>query len=363
LALPAPGADVEQVVKECYPLAEASNPFDPAGGSTTPDAIGKFLQVFADEQCYDSVLVAAPVFLPEFMAVSIKPLVEALADFHYRRVALSVWSAGEPTALTVDVARSSGRPVFDTPERAINAIRLYDTYGSRAARSPLQILATPVGNASTPTRTLTYWSSREKLKALGVPFNRAHLAHGLSDALTHSAAIGYPVTLKVSLANLTHKASGGGVLACVRSEAEARARFDGLAQLLEEFGSGAEDEGIVVEEYVGSVAAALVGGHRDPEFGPMLLFGLGGGLVEFYRDVTYCPCPLDWERLSEALARSAFGRYVQARELEGAIAELLVPLSEVFATDSSLVSFDVNPLLLQDSGSFVAVDARVEERA
>jgi hypothetical protein len=117
----------------------------------------------------------------------------------------------------------------------------------------------------------------------------------------------------------------------------------------------------VVEEHEHGVLSAFVGGHRDPEFGTLILAGLGGGLAEPYADIGRATCPAGAPRIDAMLRATTFGQ-VLARDDRAypALRELLVTLSEAFATDTGLASFDLNPILIRADGSLVAVDARIE---
>jgi len=122
---------------------------------------------------------------------------------------------------------------------------------------------------------------------------------------------------------------------------------EGAQQLLDvvEGGFGA-DEGLVVEEYVAAAMPLFLGALRDPEFGPVLLIGLGGGFAEAYRDVTRVSCPATADQVSAALAETTVDTLLAAHpDARRQLVEVACTLSALVAEEPTVVSFDINPSL------------------
>jgi acyl-CoA synthetase (NDP forming) len=361
MSLPPPSAAIVDATAREFPGVHVDNPFDSQAATAVTGAASWPAQIalVAADPGFDAVLLSLPVLATPDSVPVIPPHLSGLAGSRCARAAVSMWTAGEATEPAMRLLREAGLPVFETSVRALRAIHAYGRYG--AGRSvPLP----PGGLRGVPARPgstavpVPYWTARERLAALGVPVNRAALVHTVEQARAAAKELGYPVTVKLSATSVAHKAAGGGLFLYLRDATQVAAAATSLLQWTPAFGPG---EGVVVEEHEHGVLAAFVGGHRDPEFGPFVLAGLGGGLAEPYADIGRASCPARPDRVDTVLAATTFGR-VLARDAPAhrALRDLLVTLSEAFAADEGVVSFDLNPMLVRADGSLVAVDARAE---
>lgn len=356
LTCPRPSTRTVELVEAQFTLATPGNPFDYTGEVVAkPELIGPATEAFLGDEVYDVVLIAAPVWSSHFASWILGPAVETAAA-STRPVAVSLWSAGEHTAEAQAVVREHGLPLFDGSHRAVRAIGRYFEF-VRSRRRLLAELAVPgdaVPRRSGPTRMLDYWESRRVLGLSGVPFNEARAVETVDAAVEASTEVGFPVTLKISSELAVHKASAGGIRLFVRDVPLLRWE---AAQLLDSFPGGA----LVIERFVPGSAMVLVGGHCDPDFGPVVVFGLGGGYAEAYGDVAQLQCPATTERVATALAATTFGRMLgQASSVFMKVADMVTNVADWFAKNPQVRSFDINPILVDLDGELVAVDARVE---
>jgi acyl-CoA synthetase (NDP forming) len=364
MTMPAPSPGVLEATARDFPGVHVDNPFDSQaatavpGGGEWPDQIA----AVAADPGFDAVLLSLPVLATPETTPVIPPHLAGLAASGCRRAAVSMWTAGEATDPAMALVRESGIPVFENSVRAIRAIHAYGRFGARRdlplPTGALRGTEAAPGTGPGTVVPVPYWTARQQLAALGVPVNRAALAHTAQDAVTAAEEMGYPVTVKLSATSVSHKAAGGGLFLYLRDAAAVADAANRILARTQAFGEG---EGVVVEEHEHGALSAFVGGHRDPEFGPFVLAGLGGGLAEPYADIGRASCPARPERVDAVLAGTTFGR-VLARDdrAHRALRDLLVTLSEAFAADDRLLSFDLNPILVRADGSLVAVDARLE---
>lgn len=375
MILPPPSASVLDIATREFPGVHVDNPFDSQAATAVTGTASWPAQIAlaAADPGFDAVLLSLPVLATPDTVPVIPPHLAGLAESGRARAAVSMWTAGEATEPAMALLRDAGLPVFESSVRAVRAIHAYGRHG--AARDlplptgELRGAAIPVGSDTATVSSITaghgvpvpYWTARERLAALGVPVNRAALVHTVEDAVAAAEEIGYPVTVKLSATSVSHKAAGGGLFLFLRNSAQVAEAAAGVLARKAAFGLG---EGIVVEEHEHGVLSAFVGGHRDPEFGPFVLAGLGGGLAEPYADIGRASCPASPDRVDAVLAATTFGR-VLARDpvAHRGLRDLLVTLSEAFAADDHLVSFDLNPILVRADSSLVAVDARIEDTA
>jgi hypothetical protein len=253
----------------------------------------------------------------------------------------------------------AGVPLFDGSQRAVRAMGRYADFCAEAHRWAGGPAGQHVGSTpgtEEPPVVHDYWASRALLHDAGVPFNEARLVDGPDAAATAADELGYPVTLKLSAVDIVHKAAAGALRLYLRDR-------DAVREAAREMATRSPGAGIVVEAFTPSVAMALLGGQRDPEFGPIVVAGLGGGYAESYRDVTHVRCPAEPGEVTGALSRTAFGRMLGANtERFARMVDVIAVASWWFAEHGEVDSFDINPVLLGLDGRIVAVDARVTTR-
>lgn len=206
--------------------------------------------------------------------------------------------------------------------------------------------------------TLTEHQAKRFLADHGIPVTRERLAADLPRALAAAAELGYPVAMKASGPDLAHKTERGLVRLGLRRPQDIEEAWRGLAQ-----GLGREPTEVLVQEMIADPREFVAGLVRDPQFGPTVMFGLGGIYTEALRDVAFRVAPLS---LRDALDMQAEirGRALLEAQRGGpaadcrALAEILVALGRLGLERPRLKEIDINPLKLSD-GRPLAVDALV----
>ncbi len=205
----------------------------------------------------------------------------------------------------------------------------------------------------------------EVLSAYGFPLLKHELAHNLSDALRVADEIGYPVVLKVVSPQVIHKVDVGGVRLNLKNAAELRAAYDEMFGSVQAAIPNAQIWGVMVEEFVLSGRETILGMKRDPHFGPLLLFGLGGIYVEVFQDVTFRIAPireLSAYRMIEGIRgyKILSGFRGQPPADTDAIAECIERLSQMVIELEHIAELDINPLMVLEKGRGArVVDARI----
>ncbi len=202
------------------------------------------------------------------------------------------------------------------------------------------------------------------LAAEGLPVPSYRWVEDAAAAARACAELGYPVVMKVVSPDILHKSDAGGVRLNITDDAAARAAFAALAGSAER--AGARFCGAVIYPMVHDAVEAIVGLARDPQFGPVVLFGLGGIFTEVLRDVVVRVAPLDHERaLAMVRALRAFpllaGARGQAPRGLPALADLLVRVSALPFRYPELGELDLNPVFLLSRGGVIG-DVRVIRR-
>lgn len=216
------------------------------------------------------------------------------------------------------------------------------------------ILGTPE-----PRATLSEYQSKLLLAEYGIPVTREILTSSVSEALAAAGDIGFPVVLKGSSAELAHKSEANVIRLDLRGE-------DELVEAYGQIETAAPHalDGILVQEMVRGERQLAVGLIRDNQFGPCVMFGLGGIYAEILSDAAFRIAPLSRRDaltlLNDIRGAAILGPARGAAPADrDALAEILIALGSLGQENDIVSALDVNPLMLRDDGRPVAVDAAV----
>jgi acyl-CoA synthetase (NDP forming) len=224
--------------------------------------------------------------------------------------------------------------------------------------------ATIIDRARTQGRKiLTEVESKQLLEEAGIPTARAHLATSRDAAVQAARDIGFPVVLKVVSPQITHKTDVGGVKLDLKSPEEVAAAFDEIVAAARRAAPDATIDGVSVQQMARPGIEVIVGVSTDPQFGPVIMFGLGGILVEVLKDVSFRIIPIA-PRDARQMIREIKGFPL----LEGyrgqdpadlaALESLLLRVSEFVEKQPEVSELDLNPVFAYKDGA-LAVDARI----
>jgi acetate---CoA ligase (ADP-forming) subunit beta len=225
-------------------------------------------------------------------------------------------------------------------------------------------MAGPIETARAEGRSLlNEVESKQLLEAAGIPTTSARLARSADEAAAMATEIGYPVVLKILSQDIAHKSDVGGV-ALGLTDADAVRR--GYEKMMADVAAAQPDariDGVSVQRQAAPGTEVIVGVTRDPQFGPVVMFGLGGVLVEVLRDVAFRVVPLEPRDAGE-LVREIKGfpllqGYRGALPADvAAIESLILKVSEFVESHPEVEELDLNPVFAYPDGA-IAVDARV----
>ncbi|HEY8767890.1 MAG TPA: acetate--CoA ligase family protein [Dehalococcoidia bacterium] len=225
-------------------------------------------------------------------------------------------------------------------------------------------LAKAIQRAKKDGRTvLTEIESKQVLAAAGIPVAEAQLARTAEDASKAAKRAGFPVVIKIVSQDITHKSDVGGVRVGLESTKEVISAFEEMLDAVREVQPDARIEGVAVQHMAPAGIEVIIGMSKDPQFGPVLMFGLGGVLVEVLKDVAFRIVPLE-PRDARQMVREIKGYPV----LEGArgrdaadiaaLESLILNLSEFVEANPQIEEIDLNPVFAFKDG-LIAVDARI----
>ncbi len=210
---------------------------------------------------------------------------------------------------------------------------------------------------------LTEVESKEFLKKAGIPVIEAKLARSKKEAISISKEIGFPVVLKINSPDVVHKSDSGGVKLGLANATQVGKAYNEIISSIKQVYPEAQIQGVSVQPMASPGVEVIVGISKDPQFGPVIMFGLGGILVEVLKDVSFRIVPVT-ERDAREMIREIKGYPI----LEGyrgqkpasipALEKLIVKVSQFIEKNPQIKELDLNPIFAYPDKA-VAVDARI----
>jgi len=266
-------------------------------------------------------------------------------------------------------------PNYSHPDRAVNVIEALYDYTCWRDREPHAAPAYKFDEAAIRrvirdarkrgSKALAENEARKIAQACGIPVPRTVLASTADAAVEAARKIGFPVVLKISSEDILHKSDAGGVKVGVVGEEAVRGAFRQVMESSVAYKADARLDGVLVQEMAPKGGReTIIGVSRDPQFGPVIMFGLGGVYVEVLKDVTFRVAPLTLgdaremiEGIRSAMILRAF-RGDPACDL-GALAECLTRVSQLAVQFPELIECDFNPVKVYAEGKgLMALDVR-----
>jgi acetyltransferase len=370
--------DTMRAFNELLPAAWShNNPVDILGDAS-PERYAKALEIAARDPNSDGLLV---ILTPQAMtdptetAEQLKPYGKSLG-----KPVLASWMGGNDVAGGIKILNRVDIPTFPYPDTAARMFEYMAQYAGILER----LYETPVlgaaGQEGTPNRNhaaeiiqnarqqgrtiLTEFESKELLAAYNIPTVGTHIALNEDEAAQIAAEIGYPVVVKLHSETITHKTDVGGVKLNLLDEHDVRRAFRSIRDSVNLKAGVGHFLGVTVQPMSKLEGFELIlGSSIDPQFGPVILFGMGGQLVEVFKDRALALPPL-----TSMLARRMMERtkiYTALKGVRGwkpvdieALEQLLVRFSELVAEQRWIKELDINPLLASHD-QLLALDARV----
>jgi len=210
---------------------------------------------------------------------------------------------------------------------------------------------------------LTEIEAKQVIEKAGIKVTRTKLAASIKEAQSVSKEIGFPVVLKIASPDITHKSDAGGVKTGLKSVKEVKKAWEDIMASIKVKFPGAKIEGVSVQEMARPGVEIIIGMFKDPQFGPVIMFGLGGIFVEVLKDVAFRLIPLERhdaaEMIEEIKGKILLNGYRgQEPANKEVLVEILLKLSTLVEKTPEIKELDLNPVFAYKDTA-VAVDARI----
>jgi acetyltransferase len=352
-----------------------ANPIDILGDAT-PDLYRRVVEICSESPEFDGLLIMlAPQALTDAADVAI-----ALMDV-LRKTSLPVitaWLGGSEVEKGREVFNQAGIPTFDSPERAVRAfmdIVRYSRNIQMLQEIPHKLQAklefdrprarTLINQGlKTKNKLLTEIESKILLSAYGIPINQTGVATTEGEAIKISQSMDSPVAMKILSCDIIHKTEAKGVWLNLRNVTDVKHAFKQIIANARTYKPDAKIDGVSIQPMVERQDYELIiGAKKDRDFGPVILFGMGGIMTEVVKDRSLALPPLN-----RLLARRLMEETKVYQLLKGyrnhpsanleKLDEILIRLSQLVTDFAEIEELDINPLVVTQN-SFCAVDARV----
>ncbi len=364
LAMPEMPQATQKYLRELVPFCAPRNPVDAtAQVSNDVTLIYKFAEAVLRDGGYSSILGFFSMTASSRRWPMIREQLNlARANYPDRLYVLSIIAPRDRIA----ELEEEGWVVHEDPTRAVIAIDAMGRFGTAFAAPPG--IAPPVVHpVILPDATPSEAEAKRLLASAGIPSAPEQACAIVEDAVAAAELFGFPVVMKILSPDIVHKSEIGGVLLGVADVAAVRDGYDLLLARAKRAAPDARIEGVLVAKQLQGGVECILGIHRDPVFGPIAMFGLGGIFVEVMKDVVFRRCPFGAD-VAEAMIRSIKGAplLLGARGRPPvdihALAQMLARLSAfAIAAGPRLQSIDLNPVFAMPEGhGAFAADAVIE---
>jgi acyl-CoA synthetase (NDP forming) len=349
------------------PYGTSENPVDSTAQGVHKMGYAAFARITAESPLIDGVIVVVTARRSAFLEGDLEKLKDLKRDVGKP---IFMWTYTLPSERSVEILNEAGYALFTSPigcTRAMRALLDYKERRQRLTAKPALAASSPMTRKSAKAAlaacgpVIGEWQARPLLAAYGIGGgDGAVLAQSAAEAEAAALALGRPVALKIQSSEIPHKTEAGGVALNVAGN-DVPAAYERVLAAARKHAPGAHIDGVLVAPMARAGREVILGINRDPRWGPLLMVGLGGVLVEAMADTALAPVPLD-----HGAARTLIGQLKGARLLGAfrgapeadvdALAALMVKLSQLAADHrDDIAEIDLNPVIVHGKGDGVTV--------
>ncbi|MGQ9857770.1 MAG: acetate--CoA ligase alpha subunit [Thermodesulfobacteriota bacterium] len=363
----------EKLAHQLPPTASIGNPVDVIGDATHERYEAAIRVILEDDGVDGAIVILTPQAMTDILETA--QIVPRVAKGIEKPVLCSFMGIVD-VSQGVRYLERNGFPNYTFPEAAARAMASMVRFGEllRLEKRQVRRVAADKEAASQIIRRklqgresyfMPEWEANEILQCYGFPTLKGRLVQDASQLPQAIEEVGFPLAMKINSPDIVHKFDAGGVRLKIRSPEEAQAAYLEILSNARSFNPRARIQGVLVERMARGGVEVILGSTRDPRFGPICMFGLGGTFVEALQDVTFRLAPM-WEISAEIMIRS-IKAYKVLRGLRGlppsdieAIKDCILRLSQMVSDHPEIAELDINPLIVYPEGEgCVVADSRI----
>lgn len=365
------GSTAAALASKLPAAASVGNPIDVLGDAD-PERYVTAVNAAQDDPAVDAIVI---ILTPQAMTRPAETARAIAASNRRVKPILVSFMGGKDVMPGRKELVASNLPDYESPERAVAALRAMCDYAAWLRRPPRVVTRFPVNrrragriihrHQMTGEIQIGEAAAKDILRAYDFIVPPGQLAATAAEAIEAAGKIGYPIAMKIASPDVIHKSDFGGVKLDLNSPAAVRDAYDLMMMRVAERVPGARIHGVYVEKMCQKGREIILGMTRDPQFGPMLMFGLGGIFVEVMKDVTFHIAPITENEARQMLESTKSFAMLKGVRGEAAvdfaaIATSLQRISQLATDFPAIVEMDINPFIVAPPGRVsVAADARI----
>jgi acetyl coenzyme A synthetase (ADP forming)-like protein len=363
----------QKLKQELPPTASIQNPVDVIGDATHERYEAAIRYVLMDENVDGAIVILAPQAMTDVLETAeIVPRVVKGID----KPVLCSFMGIVDVSNGIQYLEEHGIPNYPFPEAAVRTMSSMAYYGNLLTLEKRKVrrvaadrdTATEIIKKKLAGRDSYYMSEKEAneiLQCYGFPVLKSILLKEPSEVDKVADEFVFPVAMKISSPDIVHKFDVGGVRLKIKTKEEAKKAFEEIIANVKKFNPSAKIDGVIIERMAKGGVEVILGAVREPKFGPICMFGLGGTFVEAMKDVTFRLAPM-WEISAEIMIRT-IKAYSILKGVRGAppcdidaIKDCILRLSQMVTEHPEIAELEVNPLIVYPQGEgCVVADSRV----
>lgn len=358
-------------------LPKAANLYNPVDilGDALAERYKKTLEVIMKDANVDAVVV---LLTPQGMTQSLetaRTVVQVIKNSGNSVPILTSFMGGIRVERAVEFLAEKNIPNFKIPEEAVNTLKVMIDYAEWKSEEIFGIEKLNVDNRRVGEifekcrcegrNELGEMESREILEVYDIRIPKAELARDIGEARQIAKKIGYPLVLKIASPNILHKTDVGGVRVGIEDEKDLEENYDRILFNVKKYMPDANIRGILVQEFIEDKKETIIGMSEDPQFGPLMMFGLGGIYVEALKDVSFRIAPVSRKAASEMVDEIKAVKLLKGVRGENpsdidSIIDIILKVSQLVTDFPEIMEMDINPLFVKRQGEgSIAGDARI----
>jgi acetyl coenzyme A synthetase (ADP forming)-like protein len=368
-------SEIRGRLKEKLPPAAATgNPVDVLGDAMADRYRYAVEEVLKDDRVNTVVVILTPQAMTESLETA-----KGIVDIHGRVVGkpiITVFMGGEMVRQASDYLRDNGIPCYDFPEKAVKTVSAmyeYARFMKQPEYPPVRFKdvnpkkVRDILDASRKDGRVALLSneSAEVVEAYGIRSTNNRLARSAEEAAKYAGELGYPVVLKIVSPDILHKTDIGGVAMNLRSEDEVRSSYQGVLTSVGRFMPEARIYGVMVYHMVPRGRETIIGMSQDVQFGPLVMFGLGGIYVNFLKDVSFRLAPLSDHEAQGMMEETR--AYTLLKGIRGeppsdieSLKNTILRVGQLVWDFPEIVEMDINPVIVYEWGEgCIALDVKI----